>query len=159
MSFKTLTSENWTERDPVNNYFHDIDVERGAARQLSGDDWARQFLAVQLDARVPDDAQSLFAVARGGMLYGHFFYPLYTLGREQLYRVADSAADLRYRGLGGRLDKKGCTPSLKRRVDWLELHGVIRPDHSFRWHAIRELRNIASHPSVQSLADKALTAS
>jgi hypothetical protein len=43
---------------------------------VSGEDWAVRFLAVELSAKVPEDVQQLFAVARGVLVYGHFFYPL-----------------------------------------------------------------------------------
>jgi hypothetical protein len=49
--------------------------------QMDGNDWARHFLAVELHEDVPADVHDLFAVARGTMLYGWFFYPLYALAK------------------------------------------------------------------------------
>ena len=34
------------------------------------------FLSVELDEKVPHEIKELFAVARGVLLYGWFFYPL-----------------------------------------------------------------------------------
>ena len=149
--FKDLTVENWQERDPTNEIFHHLDRKRGGVVQTSGDDWAGLFLAVQLDGGVPEDVQNLFAVARGTMLYGHYFYPLYTVGDEQIHRVADAATRHRYEQLGGAPAKSGKPPPFAARIRWLIEHGAMREEERQRWAAYRELRNISSHPEMQML--------
>src|SRR5438270_7929814 len=91
-----------------------------------------------------EPVQRLFAVARSTLPYGHYFYPLYTLGAEQLYRVADSAALHRYRDLGGPKSKRGRDPAFATRIDWLRERGAIAAEYIARWDGFRELRNIAS---------------
>ena len=49
-------------------------------------------LEPQLDDQVPRSIRQLFEVARGAMVYGAFYNPLYALGYEQLYRVSEAAA-------------------------------------------------------------------
>ena len=66
---------------------------------MTGEDWARAFLNVELKEHVPEPVSDLFAIARGALLYGWFFYPLFRLGEEQLYRVVEAAAKERYRQL------------------------------------------------------------
>jgi hypothetical protein len=81
-------------------------------------DWARLLLDVEISARVPEQVQQLFEVARNTLPYGHFFYLLYTLGEQQLYRVADAAALHRYRDLGGPKTKRGHDPAFAARIGW-----------------------------------------
>jgi hypothetical protein len=147
--FKEVSPSNWTERDPINEIFAMPD--KLGMRQMTGDDWAGLFLGVELAANVPEPVQHLFLVARNTLPYGHFFYPLYTLGSEQLYRVADAAALHRYRDLGGPKTKRGNDPAFKARISWLREHGVIADEHAQRWDGFRELRNHASHADMQSI--------
>ena len=149
--FKQLTPTSWRERDDTNEAFVHLDRGTGRLVHTSGDDWAGVFLSVTLDARVPKNVQDLFEVARGTLLYGHYFYPLYTLGEEQLHRVADAAAVHRYEQLGGRRTHRGEWPTFKARIRWLIEHGAIPQDEVRRWNAYREMRNITSHPQMQSL--------
>jgi hypothetical protein len=147
--FKEVTPRNWAERDPINEIF--AMPGKLGMRQMTGDDWAGLFLGVELAAHIPEPVQHLFLVARNTLPYGHFFYPLYTLGSEQLYRVADAAALHRYRDLGGSKTKKGNDPPFKARIGWLHRHGVIDDENAPQWQGFRELRNHASHADMQSL--------
>lgn len=147
--FKVLTLENWRERDPANENFS---MPSGAGmRPMTGDDWAELFLSVELTPKAPAPVSRLFAVARGVLVYGEFFYPLYYLGAEQLYRVADAAALVRYDDLGGARTKRGEPPVFATRIRWLHRHGVITDARHEQWHGFRELRNRASHPEEQQV--------
>jgi hypothetical protein len=149
--FKQLTQDNWQQPDPTNELFAQFDRQAGRVRRMTPDDWAGYFLAVELDERVPADVRDLFAVARGTMLYGAFFYPLYTVGSEQARRVADAAALHRYNQLGGPKTKNGNDPSFRQRIKWLVDQGALAKADEPRWDAQRELRNIGSHPDFQML--------
>lgn len=150
MGFKRLTVENYIRRDETNDLFANFNFATGHVSPMVGGDWARAFLAVELGAHVPEEVRDLFAVARGTMLYGEFFYPLFTLGDEQMHRVADSAAHHRYRQLGGEL-QRGRVPSFYRRIEWLVEHGAIAEEERPRWDAYRGLRNIGAHADFQQL--------
>ena len=52
---------------------------------------SREFLNVEFVLGVQFDVHRQFEVARGAMLYGCFFYPLFSLGVDQLLKVAESA--------------------------------------------------------------------
>lgn len=114
---------------------------------MTGDDWARAFLAVELKDHVPERIRDLFAVARGALLYGWFFYPLFFLGEQQLYRVVEAAAKARYLELDGPRHR----PSFEHAIDWLIEREVIPSGDHERWDAVRELRNAASHPERQEI--------
>jgi len=147
--FKKVTPDNWAERDPINEIF--AMPGKLGMRQMTGDDWAGLFLSVELAARVPEPVQHLFLAARNMLPYGHFFYPLYTLGSEQLYRVTDAAALRRYQDLGGPKTKRGRDRTFKVRIQWLREHGVIADEHAPQWEGFRELRNHTTHADMQSL--------
>lgn len=147
--FKEVTPGNWAERDPINKNF--VMPDKGGWRRMTGDDWAGLYLGVELAGPVPEPVQHLFLVARNTLPYGHFFYPLYTLGSEQLYRVADAAALHRYRDLGGSKTKRGDDPTFKTRIGWLQQHGMITDEQATQWDGFRELRNHASHADMQSI--------
>lgn len=78
---KRLTPDNWTEPDAVNANFVRFSPLVGAVT-INGEDWARHILAVELADHVPSEITELFAVARGAMLYGWFYYPLFRLGKS-----------------------------------------------------------------------------
>jgi len=79
--------------------------------------------------------------------YGLFFYPLLTLGAEQLYRILETAAISRRRDLSGE-KKRG---NFKGTVAWLIKRKVISADHSNQWRSFIELRHAASHPAAQTI--------
>jgi hypothetical protein len=89
LGFKHLTVENWTEADPVNKHFARTSPLVGPVT-MGQSDWARNFLSVELSKEVPSEIKDLFAIARGAILYGWFFYPLFKLGEERLYRVMET---------------------------------------------------------------------
>lgn len=150
MNFKQLTPNNWDEADETSAMFARLSPIVGMV-PMNGNDWARAFLAVELPTSVPADIRGLFAVARGTLLYGWFFYPLYQLGEDQLHRVADTAVAVRYEQLGGARDRRGYAPRMMQRLAWLIERGVIPVEAKGRWEAISDLRNIGSHPDFQAL--------
>jgi hypothetical protein len=141
LGFKRLTLENWTEADPVNKNFARLSPLVGPV-EMGQDDWAQNFLAVELSEDVPLEIRDLFAIARGAMLYGWFFYPLFRFGEEQLYRVLETATKHRYRESGGARKRA----SYFEVIDSLVESGLIPADERERWTAARKLRNHVSHP-------------
>ena len=86
------------------------------------------------------------------MLYGYFFYPLYTLAIEQLFRVGDAAVKHKCKALKAPLSCK----SFNCQIAWLAKNGVISADDSQWWHDIRVSRNAASHSERQHIAPPGL---
>jgi Domain of unknown function (DUF4145) len=142
MRFKELTLANWSAPDPANKAFGRFSPVVGVGpRSMSGDDWARSFLAVELKEHVPEEIRELFAVARGAMLYGWFFYPMFALGEEQLYRVLEAAVRARYRQIGGKEREPRFSTALRMLIE----RDVIPEQDRESWDAARELRNAGSH--------------
>jgi hypothetical protein len=144
---KRLTLANWTEPDPANEHFvrySDILQEMVA---MDGGDWARLFLGCDLQDHVPDEIRDMFEVARGAVLYGWFFYPMYELGQEQLFRVSEAAARRCCAALGNESERL----SFYAAIGFLAKKGVIDADDRHRWEAARKLRNSSSHPERASV--------
>jgi hypothetical protein len=146
VSFKRLSPGNWREADPVSTQFWRNSRFVGPIA-MDGDDWARTFLAVELNGHVPESIRDLFDVARGALVYGWFFYPLFRLGEDQLHRVVEAAAAARYQQVVG----PRRAPTFAQAIDTLIEHGVIPEADRERWDAARQLRNRASHPHQQAV--------
>ncbi|TEU15931.1 MAG: DUF4145 domain-containing protein [Anaerolineales bacterium] len=144
--FKEITPSNWLERDDVLRGFVRMSSD-GQSQPITGDEYLRDILRPKLLESVPTDVQALFEVARGAMAYSYFFYPLYTLAAEQLFRVAEAALAHKCNALAAPKSRD----SFKKRISWLVEEGVIPGSEFVRWDAVRELRNIASHPERQSI--------
>jgi len=144
--FKKIAKNNWLKPDPVLRGFVRVSPD-GRSQRLTGDDYLNLVLKPRLLESVPTEVQALFEVARGTMVYGYFFYPLYTLAGEQLFRVAKSAILHRCKGLGA----PRSSDTLKKKIEWLIGQEIISESELNRWEAIRGLRNVASHPDCQSI--------
>lgn len=120
----------------------------GRSRPITGDEYLNHIFRPKLLESVPTEVQALFEVARGAMAYGYFFYPLYTLAAQQLFRVAEAAVVHKCKALGAPKSKR----TFKKRIDWLVDKGTIPESKLNRWKAIRELRNAASHADCQSIS-------
>jgi hypothetical protein len=147
LKFKEITIDNWFEPDETSLIFCEMNKKTGDVSFMSGSDWAKYFLEPQLNPQVPIPVQRLFEVARGTLIYGFFFYPLFTLGIEQLSRVSESA-----------ITEKCLLLSIKKRKDSfieklkaLKNQNFITETDFEYWDKTRHLRNYFSHPENQNL--------
>lgn len=101
-----------------------------------------------LSEAVPEEIRVLFETARGALVCGYFFYPLYALGVEQFFRVEEAAVGYRCR----ELDAPTSARRFRDKLEWLISQGLIPEKERPVWEAIRQLRNIASHPERQTLS-------
>jgi hypothetical protein len=153
---KQLSEANWLEPDPASaGPWARLDLLTGSLRPKTVSDHLADLQAVTLAAVVPQAVRDIFDVARGAMIYGYLYYPLYTLGVEQALRASETAVRCRYDALGGPaqvITKRGPRePSYAECIDWLKRRGALSAKDAARWHATRRLRNAASHPSYQRL--------
>jgi hypothetical protein len=81
------------------------------------------------------------------MIYGWFFYPLYTLGVQQLMRIAETAVSRKCAALGGPRPRR----PFAEKIQWLTARGDLPADEGNRWDALRRLRNSFSHPEYLAL--------
>ena len=139
--FKEITFHNWMQPGENLKYFKKI-TSNGQLDTISAQDYLQKALDPKLQAVVPDNIQSLFEVARGAVIYAYFFYPLYALAGEQLFRVAEAACTQLCKHMGVPRDKKRFVD----RIKWLTEKGIITEAEASQWHNIRHLRNAASHP-------------
>lgn len=138
--YKQLTLANWQQPDPTSEQFAMRSPIVGM-RPMEGNDWARQILDVELGPQVPDNLHEVFGVARGCLIYGWFFYPLFRLGEEQLFRVGELAVKERLRQLD-EPEPENFFDGIKQ----LARRNEISDRDVDRWHTLRKLRNRASHP-------------
>ena len=99
LGIKDLSVANFLQADEMTHAFVSL-ATHGTNHAVWPKEWAKEILAVGLSERVPLEVHRLFAVARGAMLYGCFFYPLFTLSSEQLFRAAEASVALKCRALG-----------------------------------------------------------
>ena len=149
--FKEITPANLLERDPVLDGFVKLSPN-GQSMTLTQDDYLRYIFTPCLLEVVPDDVQALFEVARGAMAYGYFFYPLFTLAMEQLFRVAEAAVAYKCLDMGIPKSKS----RFKEKIVWLIDKGIIPKTDRGSWDSIRELRNMTSHPERQMILPPAM---
>jgi len=141
--FKKLTPQNWTDRDRTIDPI--VRIDRGET--ISNDEWAARILEKELSDSVPREVRNLFEVAQGAICYGCFFYPLFTLGNEQLYRVLEAAVTAKCEAEGAPSSCK----TYKRKTEWLYEQGHISDDRIKRFEAARLLRNMTSHAAKQMI--------
>jgi hypothetical protein len=122
---------------------------------MTREEWLALFLDPTLSKSVPENVRALFEVSRGSLAYGYFFYPLYTLACEQLFRVAEAAASEKCRILGA--PKK--TQRFKDKVQFLFDCQVISDGERLDWDAVRQFRNSTSHPQQQMILPPGAVAS
>jgi len=149
LGFKILTSANWLEPDKVSTSFVRRSKSNGKYYPITGEQFLNDIMKPKLIEAVPKGICSLLEVARGAMIYGYFFYPLYTLGCEQLFRVADTAIIYKCNEI------KALHPVIKHtfenRLKYLISKDIIPKHKENTWLAIRKFRNITSHPKHQSI--------
>ncbi len=141
LGFKRINITNWNKPDEITFRF-------GPRQNSSGEHpHLLYILRPTLRQDVPLDIRKLFEVARGAMVYSFYFYPLYTLGMEQLFRIGETALVSKCRRMG--FGKK--KPRFSDLIDFLVRKGVIDSHSAKRWDALRSLRNSASHLECQSI--------
>ncbi|RFB04277.1 hypothetical protein DX908_02640 [Parvularcula marina] len=107
------------------------------------EEWVRLVLEVSLSDELPDEILEMFDRARATMVYGCFYYPLFTNGMEEIYRIKEAA--LKEACREGNASRATIGKGYKSLIDWAHSQGFIADDDLVRWHAGRSLRNAVSH--------------
>ena len=147
LGFKKLTKENWKIPDPFNDYFIKLNLYTGEKLKITDDERAEEFLKIELTPSVPIEVRRQFEAARGAMLYGCFFYPLFALGADQLLRVAESAVT--HKCSIRKLAKKSARYEIK--LQKLKDSGYLTTDEHDGWELLRKMRNELSHSKIQTV--------
>ena len=99
LGIKQLDRENWLKPDPEVLSISLLALD-GILLTKTSDAWVNDILRPQLSENVPDQIRRLFEVARGTMVFGYFFYPIFGLVYEQLSRVFEAAITCKCKSLG-----------------------------------------------------------
>jgi hypothetical protein len=83
------------------------------------------------------------------MVYGCYYYPLFTLGFEELYRVKEAA--FREAVLLAGAPKNTVRGTYERMQTWAKEANLIDEAEANRWQASRSLRNAYSHKMSRTL--------
>jgi hypothetical protein len=146
LGYKRITKETWLKPDRISTSFL-ISSEPEVDDIKKGEAYLDMILRPRLNADVPIEVRKLYEVARGALVYGYFFYPLYTLACEQLFRVGETAITFRCKIVNPQLVKE----TFQRKIEFLFEKGILEDLEKQRWHSLRKLRNISSHPEDQSI--------
>lgn len=144
--FKILNHNNWLQPDPTSQLW--VKWTQDGMKEVTGDDWLEDCLSINLEPNVPIEVIRLFEVAKGTVVYGYYFYPLFTLAEQQIYRVADTATFFKCKNEGA---SKTVMKEFNKRITWLICNKHIKKHEYPRWNAIRLLRNASSHPKDQEI--------
>lgn len=147
LGFKQITQDTWLKPDRISISFLLVSPETGVDDIKKGEMYLDMILQPRLNEDVPIEVIKLYEVARGALIYGYFFYPLYTLACEQLFRVGEAAIIFRCKTFSPRLPKR----TFEKKIEFLFKQRILNELEKQRWHALRELRNISSHPVDQSI--------
>jgi len=147
LGYKQITKETWLKPDRISTSFLLVPPETGVDDIKKGEMYLDMILQPCLNEDVPIEVRKLYEVARSALVYGYFFYPLYTLACEQLFRVGEAAIIFRSKIFNPRLAKR----TFEKKIEFLFKQGILNEQEMQRWHALRELRNISSHPVDQSI--------
>ncbi|MGA2434026.1 MAG: hypothetical protein ABSG25_01935 [Bryobacteraceae bacterium] len=140
--FKRLTLENWLTVDPAWD-----GVVMSSSRPDPSEAWVYDLIRTDLNPGVPLPIRNLFETARGTLVYSLMFYPLLTLGAEQLFRVLEASASLKCKVMNA----PPKINTFEKKVKWLAENGAITAEQQVRWKGVRIMRNEASHPKDQSI--------
>ena len=147
---QVLTDENFLEPSPIALMFSPWGLSSTGPAPATEEEVrsrVKQFTSVTLHDGVPKQLWRMFEVAKGAMVYGIFFYPLYTLGGDHLYRGFEYLVRLQYE----KLRREKLTADLRSQVKWLIDNGHFPEPAPERWMAAYEIRNLVSHPKMQSI--------
>jgi hypothetical protein len=145
--FKRLSLENWLTPDSA---WAGVFMSYSSSNQCEG--FVHDICEKHLADTVPLPVRKLFETARGALVYSVVFYPLLTLGAEQLMRVFETAVSMKCERMSA--------PDIwkfPQKIAWLVKHAAIPKEEEDRWKMVVELRNDASHPKDQKIFDLAMT--
>jgi hypothetical protein len=139
---KAITLDNWDMPD-------EISIKTlGMRGQTDKERWVQfcsEIINIDLIGTAPIEVKKMFEVSKGIIIYGYLFYPLFTVGLEQMYRVAESA--IKYKCLEIGCNNKNFNQGIKK----LNECGLLDKEQINDWEYIRGARNRASPPMDQTI--------
>jgi hypothetical protein len=151
---KTITKDNWLVVDSIitSGIFVRLSLTDATTQPLTADDWVERFLAPKLSASVPQDVQEAFEIARGAIIYGVCFYPLFTLGLEQVFRLMEAAAKAKATSVGiSIVTAKGRPRPYSSILDELFSKRLLTEREYEYWSNAKDFRNETTHSRRQTI--------
>jgi hypothetical protein len=118
--FKRLTATNWLAVDPIWQGFW-----MSSSLPDPSSAWVDDLTRFELDPAVPPAIRKLFEVGRGTLAYSLMFYPLLTLGTEQIFRVLETSAAVK---CAGKMPPAGKLSTAPKRGGRFECHRRLELD-------------------------------
>jgi hypothetical protein len=147
--FKNLSVDNWLVQDKAMAGIHRV-LPNGSTHPVSPNEWFNDLQKPKLVNSVPEEIQKLYEVARGVMIYGYFFYPIFTFASEQFTRIAETAINSFILKIDIE-NKPKPRASFRKKIDWLLQNLILTEELYKKWNATVLLRNKFSHPSKQNI--------
>ncbi len=144
--YKQITLENWTQPDPASTCFVSIHSD-GTSSNIKAEQYFSDIMNHTLSKQIPEDIQKLYEVTRGTMTYGYYYYPIFTVAVEQLFRIVESSVSYVCKALSSPASIK----TFNRKIEWLIETGIIEANEKVRWDGLRSLRNSRAHPKSQMI--------
>ena len=144
--YKQITLENWTQPDSVSRCFVRIRPD-GTSSSIKAEEYFADIMNHRLSEHVPEDIHKLFEVTRGTMTYGYYYYPIFTIALEQLFRIMESSVSHVCKALGIPASIK----TYNHKIEWLIETGILENSKKAGWDSLRRMRNSRSHPKSQMI--------
>jgi hypothetical protein len=151
LGFKLISPENIFEPDPIMSAIVVMDMRTGECRPITPHDYISRITAIAPSEKTPMEVQRAFFLTRNAMCYGYWYYPMFTLGTEQILRVADFATAEAAKQYNISPPKALKRMSFAERIEALVSAGAIPQEQKSLWDGLREFRNHVTHPSSQSI--------
>jgi len=146
INYKKISCENLFECDQVMSAFR-ILLPNGKNRVITLKEWFNKIFQKKLNDSIPIVVSEQIEITRNIMVYGYFFYPIFTFASEQLTRIAENAINIRCNSLQCPKSKK----TFKEKIEWLHKNSLLSKESYLKWESIIKLRNKFSHPEKQSI--------
>lgn len=149
---KKITTENYYKPDDIIKNFGAVNFETGEQWAVTEDDILNFVDKITIDELVPDDIKELIEVSKALYAYGYLYWTFFTLSQEQSYKAFEAAiSSVHKRVYGSNFSTRGKKRlQLSDMIQKLINSGNIPHEKKARYDAIRELRNMSFHPSMQS---------
>lgn len=143
---KQLSADNWLDVDPTMAAYYRGSDDDGHVHSATNDEWAREVFSITLSEPVPQNVRDLFTATRAVLLYGCFYHPLWAVGMERAFQVAEVAVKYKCREFEAANPRWGFST----RLEYLKEQEVFTEEQYRAWDQLRYERNRSAHPDHQA---------
>lgn len=149
---KKITTENYFKPDATIKDFGAVNFETGEQWAVTEVDILNYVDRIKIDEKVPDDIKELIEVSKALYAYGYLYWTFFTLSQEQSYKAFEAAISSAHKTVyGSNYSTRGNKRlQLSDMIQRLINREIIPHEKKAKYDAIRGLRNMSFHPSMQS---------